>query len=510
MTPTVEDKIEVLPHDKHNRELVQNVHPPDWVNPEPAKRYNMVVIGAGTAGLVTAAGVGGLGGKVALVERYLMGGDCLNYGCVPSKCIIRSSRVVGEMLHAKDFGIDLADGAKADFGKVMERMRRLRTQISSHDSAKRFSEEYGVDVYMGQASFTGEDTVKVAGKTLRFKKAVIATGARAVQPDIEGLAEAGFLTNENVFTLTERPERLVVIGAGPIGCELSQAFSRLGSQVTIIERQGQFLQREDPDAAAILAERFRNEGIEVLLNASVKKVAVQDWKKVLYVDVEGSERQIEADQILVGLGRAPNIEGLGLENAGVGYNKYGVVVNDKLQTSNQNIYAAGDVCSRFKFTHTADFAARIAIQNALFPGSKKFSALTIPWCTYTNPEIAHVGMYEKDAEEAGIEVDTYVRKFEEVDRAIADGEEEGIVKIHVKKGTDKIIGATIVASHAGDMISEITLAIVGKIGLGRIANVIHPYPTQAEAIRQLGDAYNRTRLTPLVKRLFRWWLAWRR
>jgi pyruvate/2-oxoglutarate dehydrogenase complex dihydrolipoamide dehydrogenase (E3) component len=510
MTTTVEGKIEVLPNDKHNRELVQNVHPPDWVNPEPAKRYNMVVVGAGTAGLVTAAGVGGLGGKVALVERYLMGGDCLNYGCVPSKCIIRSSRVVGEVLHAKEFGIDLEDGASADFGEVMERMRRLRTRISSHDSAKRFSEEYGVDVYMGQASFTGMDTVEAAGKTLRFKKAVIAAGARPVQPDIEGLAEAGFLTNENVFTLTERPARLVVIGAGPIGCELSQAFRRLGSQVTLIQRSGQFLKREDPDAAAILADRFRSEGIEVLLNTSTKRVEVRDGKKVLYVDVDGSERQIEADQILVGLGRTPNIEGLGLEHAGVGYNKYGVVVNDKLQTSNPNIYAAGDVCSRFKFTHIADFAARIAIQNALFPGSKKFSALTIPWCTYTNPEIAHVGMYEKDAKKAGIEVDTYVRKFEEVDRAITDGEEEGFVKIHVKKGSDKIIGATIVASHAGDMISEITLAIAGKIGLGRIANVIHPYPTQAEAIRQLGDAYNRTRLTPLVKRLFKWWLALRR
>ena len=510
MTETVAAEIEVLPRDEYNQELVQNVHPPDWVNPEPAKRYNMVVIGAGTAGLVTAAGVGGLGGRVALVERYLMGGDCLNYGCVPSKCIIRSSRVVGEILHARELGIDIGDGAAADFGKVMQRMRRLRTRISAHDSAKRFSEEYGVDVYMGPACFTGPDTVEVAGRTLRFKKAVIAAGARAVQPEVEGLAEAGFLTNENVFTLTERPDRLVVIGAGPIGCELSQAFSRLGSQVTIIERKGQFLQREDPDAAAILAEKFRHEGIEVLLNASTTKVVVRDGKKVLYVDVEGSERQIEADQIMVGLGRAPNIEELGLEHAGVGCNKYGVVVNDKLQTSNPNIYAAGDVCSRFKFTHIADFAARIAIQNALFPGTKKFSALTIPWCTYTNPEIAHVGMYEKDAEKAGIEVDTYVRKFAEVDRAIADGEEEGFVKIHVKKGSDKIVGATIVASHAGDMISEITLAITAKIGLGSIANVIHPYPTQAEAIRQLGDAYNRTRLTPLVKRLLRWWLAWRR
>jgi len=501
---------QVMPYDAYNITLVSNVHPEDWVNPEPAPRYNLVVIGAGTAGLVTAAGAAGLGARVALIERRLLGGDCLNVGCVPSKCLIRSSRAAVDVLGAEDFGIKIPEGVQVDFEKVMERMRRIRSRISVHDSAKRF-QELGVDVFLGQARFISPDAVDVEGKTLRFKKGVIATGARAVVPPVPGLNEAGFLTNETVFNLTERPERLAVFGAGPMGCELAQAFQRLGSQVTIIEQAPQFLTREDPDAARILSDAFRKEGIDVRLNTRVDRVGLDGREKTIRLKTDGKESIVVVDEILVGAGRAPNVEGLNLEAAGVVYDpRKGVTVNDRLQTANPRIYAAGDVCLTHKFTHTADATARIVIQNALFMGRKKQSAITIPWCTYTDPEIAHVGMYERDAKGKGIEVDTFIRPLKEVDRAVTDGEEEGFVKVHVKKGTDQILGATIVARHAGEMISEITLAMAAGMGLSRIANVIHPYPTQAEAIRQTGDLYNKTRLTPLVKSLMSRWLSWTR
>ncbi|MBN1341774.1 MAG: mercuric reductase [Phycisphaerae bacterium] len=500
----------IKPWDAHNEALLQNAHPPDWVNPEPSGRYNLVVIGAGTAGLVTAAGAAGMGAQVALIERHLMGGDCLNFGCVPSKTIIRSSRTAHEIRTAGRFGVCAGDGVTVDFASVMERMRRIRSHISEHDSAQRFG-DLGIDVHLGEARFTGPDTVQVAGKTLRFARACIATGARAAVPGTDGLEEAGFLTNETVFSLTDRPARLAVLGGGPIGCELGQAFARLGSHVTLIHSHERLLPREDADVSGILLEAFRREDIPVLLNARILRVRASNGGKMLTVASEGRERTVEVDEILVATGRQPNVEDLGLEAAGVTYDRrQGVLVNDRLQTRNPRIYAAGDVCMRHKFTHAADAAARIVIQNALFWGRKKLSALTIPWCSYTDPEVAHVGLYEHEAQTMGIEVETLTRHFEDVDRAVTDGTEEGIARVHVKKGTDKILGATIVAAHAGDMINEITLAMVAGIGLGTLGGVIHPYPTQAEAIKQLGDAYNRTRLTPLLKKVFTKILAWRR
>ncbi len=499
----------VLPMDKHNAELLLNVHPANWVNPEPAGRYHLVVIGGGTAGLVAAAGAAGLGAKVALIEKNLMGGDCLNMGCVPSKAIIRSSRAVSEIKNAGEFGINVKGDIEVDFAAVMERMRKLRARISSHDAAERFK-KIGVDVFIGSGNFSGPDTIEVSGKRLRFKKAVIATGARAAVPPIEGLKEAGFVTNENVFWLTERPKRLAVVGGGPIGCELAQAFRRLGCEVDVVEMLAQFLPREDEDAAKILQEALKREGIRVWLGTALKKVVKKEGGKELHLEKDGKWQVLTVDEILVGVGRAPNVDGLNLEAAGVKYSKRGVEVNDFLQTANPAIYAAGDICLDTKFTHTADAAARIVIQNALFGGRKKVSALTIPWCTYTDPEVAHVGLYEKDAKEKGIEVTTFTRPLSEIDRAVVDGEENGFVRIHVRKGTDKILGATIVARHAGEMISEITLAMVGKMGLGTIAQVIHPYPTQAEGIKQAADAYNRTRLTPFAKKLFSAWLSWMR
>jgi pyruvate/2-oxoglutarate dehydrogenase complex dihydrolipoamide dehydrogenase (E3) component len=500
----------VLPLDAHNRELIGSVHPPDWVNPEPAKRYNLVVIGAGTAGLVTAAGAAGLGARVALVERHLLGGDCLNYGCVPSKCLIRSSRVAGELRRVAELGFRLPDGARADFPAVMERMRRLRARIGHHDSAERFR-SLGVDVFLGEARFASPDTIQVAGKLVRFKRAVLATGARAAHPAVPGLAQTGYHTNETIFSLTELPARLAVIGGGPVGCELAQAFRRLGSDVALFHGSSQLLNREDPDAAEILRQAFLREGIRLSLNSRPTRVERTAAGKLLTVQSPGGEDRIEVDEILAGAGRAPNVEGLNLEGVGVAYDpKSGIQVDDCLRTTNPRIFAAGDVCMETKFTHAADAAARIVIQNALFFGRKKLSSLVMPRCTYTDPEIAQVGMSREDARKAGIVVTTFLRKLSEVDRAIADGEEEGFVKVHVRQGTDRIVGATIVATHAGEMISEITLAMVGGLGLGALAGVIHPYPTQSEAIKQAGDAFNRTRLTPFVKKLFTRWLEWTR
>jgi pyruvate/2-oxoglutarate dehydrogenase complex dihydrolipoamide dehydrogenase (E3) component len=499
----------LVPDDAHNRALIQNAHPPDWHNPEPARRYNLAVVGAGTAGLVAAAGAAALGARVALVERRLMGGDCLVTGCVPSKAVIRSSRVIGELREAASLGIKVAAGVTVDFATVMERMRRVRAEISPHDSAWRFS-QLGVDVFLGDAAFTGPDTLVVDGLTIRFGKAVIATGARPGHPPIAGLVEAGFLTSETVFELTERPGHLAVVGGGLIGCELAQAFRRLGSDVTLLSDVAQLLPREDPDAAEIIRQALLRDGVRLALGAVIAGVTREGGRKVLRYEADGREDRVAADEILVATGRVPNVEGLGLEAAGVRHTREGVVVDDHLRTTSRRIYAAGDVCLGWKFTHAAGAAARIVVQNALFgvAGRRRVSGLVMPWCTFTDPEVAHVGWNEREAHERGVAVDTLVCSLAHVDRAITDGETEGFAKVHVRRGTDRIVGATIVARHAGEMIGEATLAMVAGVGLERLAGVIRPYPTQADAMRHLADQYRRARLSPLVRRVLGAWLRW--
>ena len=498
------------PPDEYDARLLANVHPAGWINSEPAARYNLVVIGAGTAGLVAAAGAAGLGARVALVERRLMGGDCLNFGCVPSKALIRASRVCSAINHATGYGIVPTAPAHAEFGAVMERMRRLRADLSANDSAARFK-SLGVDVFLGEARFVGRDAAEVDGKRLNFSRALVATGARPAAPPIPGLAESGFLTNETVFSLTELPRRLAVIGAGPIGCELAQAFRRFGSEVWLLEALTQILPREDRDAARIVERAIVSDGVELLTGCKVASVGRGAAGRIVRLEHRGASREIEVDEILVTAGRAPNVEEIGLEAAGVEYDrKTGVRVNDYLQTSNPHIFAAGDVCSALQFTHLSDAHARIVIRNALFFGRDRVSSLTIPWCIYTDPEIAHVGLGEAEDAARGVAIRTFAQEMSAVDRAVLDGETAGVAKIHVRVGTDQIVGATIVAAHAGEIISELTLAIAAGIGLGRIAGVIHPYPTQAEAIKKIADAYNRTRLTPSRRRLLTRLLAWRR
>lgn len=505
------------PFDEHNQRLRQEVHPADWENPKPENPYHLAVIGAGTAGLVTAAGAAGLGVgvRVALIERELMGGDCLNVGCVPSKGLIGAARAIAATRESAEFGIATGE-ASVDFAHVMQRMRAKRAHISPADSAKRFR-DLGVDVFFGKGHFTDANTIRVtrndgSSSDLKFAKAVIATGARAAAPPIKGLDHIEYLTNETLFSLTELPKRLGVIGSGPIGSEMAQAFARFGSDVSLFERQDRILPREDPAAAKLVQSQMLEDGVRLVLNSADMKLTKRDEGIEVHVERKGNPETHIVDQLLVAVGRAPNVDALQLENVGVRYDRQGVHVNDQLQTSNPRIFAAGDVCSKFKFTHAADFQARIVIKNALFAvgpfGKGNASQLTIPWATYTSPEVAHVGMSERDAIAAGIEIDTFTQTFEHIDRAILENKENGFVKVHVRKGSDTIVGATIVADHAGDLISEITLAMTHGLGLAKIGSTIHPYPTQAEAIRKLGDQFNRTRLTSFSKSILSWLRWW--
>lgn len=495
----------VMPQDAYERRRLAHVRPAAWRNPQPAGRYHLAIVGAGSAGLVAAETAAALGARVALVERAQIGGSRLNTGCVPSKALIRTSRLYAEMRDAGRYGARAPGGSPPDFALAMERMRDVRAHLSGSDSVQRLVAA-GVDMFFGDARFESSDGLRVGDRTLRFDKALIATGARPCIPDIPGLRQAGYLTSENVFDLTELPPRLLVIGGGPLGCELAQAFCRLGARVTIVQDKPLFLPREERDAAQLLSDAFARDGLEVRLNTTV--TAVRTGRGCRQVDLvsDNYRNTIEVDAILTGIGHMPNVQELGLEAVGVDHDAgHGIHVDDYLRSSNPNIYAAGDVCMEHRYTHAAAAAARIVVQNALFHGRERLSELVIPWCTFTDPEIAHVGLYVREANRLGIPVKTFTVPMHEIDRAVTDSEERGFVKIHVKGRTDRIVGATIVASHAGEMINGITLAMLAGLGLRGLGRVIHAYPTQAEAIRRAADAYRRTRLTPRIRaRLARW------
>lgn len=480
------------PRDAAEHARLHQLRPDNWCNPTPAARYDLVILGGGTTGLVAAHAAAALGVTVALVERHLLGGNCLNIGCVPSKALIRTSRLYAEMRNAEQFGAQSPADIRVDFAAVMQRMRDIRARLGRTSSVHELAAA-GVDVFFGGARFIGSDALQLDGLTLRFRKALIATGAQPDTPSIDGLDAAGYFTNANVFDLTELPRRLLVIGGGPLGCEMAQAFSRFGARTTIVQHWPLFLPREERDAAQILSDAFERDGIEVRLNTEVVSVRVEDGAKLVDLVSDGYHSTIAVDAILTGTGRVPSVDGLGLEAAGVNFDRdHGVHVDDFLRTSNRRIHAAGDVCLEHKFNDMADVTARMAVHNALRRGRQRLSALTIPWCTYTDPEVAHVGMYVRQARERDIPVKTFTILMHDVDRAVADSEETGFVKIHVREGSDRILGATIVARHAGEMIGEITLAMVAGIGLRTLSRVMHPYPTQAQAITMAADACRRS------------------
>jgi pyruvate/2-oxoglutarate dehydrogenase complex dihydrolipoamide dehydrogenase (E3) component len=502
--------VTIAPPDQANVELLNRVHPPTWKNPTPLSKYDLVVIGGGTAGLVSAMGAAGLGARVALIERRLLGGDCLNTGCVPSKAVIRSARIVGELKRASVLGVSVGD-VRVDFDAVMRRMRQRRAAIAVHDSAERLRAA-GVDVFFGAARFADERTVLVEGQTLRFRRAVIATGGRATAPPVRGLESVPFLTNETIFSLTELPRRLLVIGAGPIGCELAQAFARFGSAVTVFDQVAHVLPREDADAAAIVRRSLESDGIRFELGVRLDRVEKEAGEPRVYYARNGSAGietgTVAGDAILVAAGRAPNIEDLHLEAAGITATKQGVRVNNRLQTSNPRVYASGDVCSEYKFTHAADAMSRIVIQNALFYGRRKVSDLVIPWVTYTDPEVAHVGASEEDVTKSEGRFKTITSQLSEIDRAVVDDETDGFVRVHHEKG--RLRGCTIVARHAGEMIAEAVYAMTHRGTLSALSSTIHPYPTQAEALRKAGDAYRRKALTPNVRKWLHRYFVWTR
>jgi pyruvate/2-oxoglutarate dehydrogenase complex dihydrolipoamide dehydrogenase (E3) component len=498
----------ITPTDDHERLLIHHTHPTDWTNPQPTGRYNLVVLGAGTAGLVCAAGAAGLGAKVALVEKHRLGGDCLHIGCVPSKALLRCARAAAEVRRSGEFGVETGP-VKVDFAAVMERMRKLRAEISPHDSVQRFR-DFGVDVYLGEGRFSSPHSLDVEGRRLEFARAVIATGSRPAEPTVPGLDAGDYLTNETVFNPTELPGRLMVVGGGPIGCELAQAFARLGSQVHLIQHSGAILPREEPEASAILRRQLERDRVYLYLNARLTRVEKSESGKRCVLEQEGKTQTVDADVLPVAVGRTVNVSSLGLEAAGLTSTAKGLSVNDFLQTSNPHIYAAGDVCGSYQFTHVADEMARMVLRNALFFGRERLSRRVIPWCTYTEPEIARVGLSARQAREQGVMIESFRVPLSEVDRAMLDGETESYGLVHVHQGTDHIVGATLVGPHAGELIGQITLAMTERLGLSSLSRTVQPYPTVADVWKKAGDAYQRTRLTPRVAGWMRALLRWRR
>ena len=488
------------------RERNPNARPHGWQNPTARSPCDLLVIGAGPGGLVAARVAAAAGAQVALIEGHEIGGNCLNDGCLPSKTIIRSAQLYAEMRNAENFGVAPPPEMPVDFAAAMERMRRIRVRLSRIDSAAHLTAE-GVAVHFGLARFVGPDAVDVDGVRLRFKKALIATGTRAQLPEIDGLAEAGYITNEKVFNLRVPPPSVLVIGGGPLGCELAQAFARFGTRTLIAHSEPLFLPKEERDAAQMVSEALARDGVEIHLNCNVVSVRREGGGKRVKMMVEGNLSTTVVDEILTGIGRLPAVQGLDLEKAGVAYDvDAGIRVDDFLRTSNPRIYAAGDVCLEHQFTNTAEASARMAVRNALFLGRQRMSALTVPWCTYTDPQVAHVGLYVKQARELDIPVKTFTVPMHDVDRAIADGEEDGFVKIHVREGTDRILGATIVGRHAVELINHVALAMVARIGLRQLAGVVHAYPTQGDAIRQAAQACASSLASPLRAWLQRLWL----
>jgi pyruvate/2-oxoglutarate dehydrogenase complex dihydrolipoamide dehydrogenase (E3) component len=503
----------LLKNDEFDQELRAQVAPHDWNNPKPQALYDMVVVGGGTAGLITAAIAAGLGAKVAMVERELLGGDCLNYGCVPSKGLLSVSKRLGILRRGHEYGIAPAQG-DADFGAVMQRMRRLRAGISHHDGAARFT-ELGVDVFLGRGRFTSEQEVEVMEingetATLKFKRAVIATGARPLVFPVPGLEDVPNLTNLSLFSLTELPASMAIVGAGPIGVEMAQAFARFGCKVTIIAMDKHILPREDPEAAAVVQEALIQDGVRLELGAKMKSAAMRDGNKVVVFERNGQEGEVVATELLLAMGRTANVDGLGLEEAGVEFGPRGIQVDDHLRSTNPRIFAAGDVAGSYQFTHAADAMARLVIRNAFFFGRGKVSDLTMPWSTYTDPEVAHVGLYASEAERAGCELATLRMDFNEIDRSILEGDTEGFAKVVFEKSSGKLRGATVVGAHAGELLGEMLIAVQKRMKVTELSSIIHPYPTSVSIWGRLGDQASGARLTPSVAKLLKRIIAWRR
>lgn len=478
---------------------------------EKPKKFdaNVVVIGAGSAGLVVSLIVAGAKAKVILIEKHKMGGDCLNTGCVPSKALIRSGRIMSYIRRAKEFGIEGAEG-KVDFAQVMERVQGVIKTIEPHDSVERFT-SLGVECVMGEARIESPYTVSVDGRRINTRSIVLATGARPLVPPIPGLDQIDYLTSDSIWSLRELPPRLLVVGGGPIGCELAQAFSNLGSKVTQVDMAERIMPREDEEVSSYVMKQFKRQGINLLTGHKLLKFGSANGSSYMEADHQGETMRVEFDKVLLAIGRKANVEGFGLESLEMPLTSQGTVeVNEYLQTSYPNIYACGDVAGPYQFTHMASFQAWFASLNSMLGGlwRSKINYKVVPWATFTNPEVARVGLNEQEAKQQNISYEITRYELEHHDRSLADGEAEGFIKILTVPGKDKILGVTIVGYHAGELIGEFVFAMTHDMGLGKISAVTHIYPTLLEANKFAANAWRSARLPekyfPLAEKYFRW------
>jgi pyruvate/2-oxoglutarate dehydrogenase complex dihydrolipoamide dehydrogenase (E3) component len=491
------------------REIVPDADSRATLRQLPRTTYDLVIIGGGSAGISAAELAAALGARVALLDRERLGGECLYTGCVPSKALLHVAHVAAQIRTASALGLD-AQLASVELAGVSDYVQRAIQTIYDRSENPEHFHRLGVEVALGEVRFLSADRVAVNGQPVRAKHFLLATGSRAVVPPIPGLAEVGYRTNETIFGLRTLPKRLGVIGGGPIGCELGQAFAQLGSRVTILQRPDRLLPRDEPEASALLRERLEAEGVTVVTRAEVTAVTRRDGDGVLAFQTGDEGGEVMVDAILVAVGRAPNVESLDLEAAGVHYDaRQGITVDRYLRTSNSRIYAAGDVTGGYRFTHAAALQARTAVRNALFPGGTALDERAMPWTTFTEPEVAHVGLSEAQARQRygdGV-LRIFVQSMREVDRAVTDGVTEGFVKL-VATAHGKLLGAQIVAPHAGEYVNELALALQTRRGLAELAATTHVYPTLALAIQQAAGQYTsaklmRSRLVPLLRRLVR-------
>ena len=476
------------------------------------QRYNLVVIGGGSGGLTVAAVAAILGARVALVEKERMGGDCLNYGCVPSKALLKAAKVAHTIRTAADYGLTAVPSLPPqDLKHVMDYVRSIQARIAPHDSVERFR-SLGVEVLLGGGRLRSPHEVEVAGtgEILWGRHLVLATGSRPKIPAIRGLNDVGYLTNETVFDCATLPGSLLVIGGGPVGTELGQAFARLGSHVTVVSSADHVLPREDADVAEVLAHQLRREGISIWDHCRAVWAGWHNGKKRVGLQTSDGERVIDVDEILVAAGRQSNTENLALDQVGVAFDELGVRVDNRCRTNIPSIWAVGDVAGVPYFSHWASHQARVVVRNVLFPGTTTYDDTTLPWTTFTQPEVARVGLSEAEAQTKGISYDIYRAAFAENDRAICDGEAEGFAKVLTRKGTGKIIGAAIVHSHGGELLAELTIAKKYGLSLTKLASAIHVYPTLSDVHRSLGDVYLLQRMTPRVRRMLSPIFAWLR
>ncbi len=466
--------------------------------------FDMIVIGGGAAGLTTSGIAASFGAKTLMIERHRLGGDCTWTGCVPSKTLLKSARVAHQMRHASHYGLADQD-VRFDFGKMMARMRRLREEVYEDADRPEIFEALGVEVRHGAARFVDPHTVEIEGEhgaaRVTGRYVTIAAGASAFIPPLDGLGEVPYLTNETLFEITEQPARLAIVGGGPIGTEMAQAFARLGTRVTVIQRGGTILPKDDAELAATLRTRLEREGVAYLFDAVAKRVAQAAGEIRVEVEQDGARRAVEADALLVATGRRPNLDGLNLEAAGVAFTQRGITVDDRCRTSRRHIYAVGDVTGRYQFTHMSEHMGKVAASNAIFKIPLKIDAKHVPWVTYTDPELAHVGARERDLKEKGASDTVYRFPYTKLDRAVTDGETTGLIKVFARAWNGKILGATILGAAAGEMIGEYALAMRHGLRLRQISDTIHPYPTYGLGVRRAADQWYAQKQSPTLVRL---------